>query len=286
MTRDLRRPPARLVPSGGLGRHHPGDPGRADLLAGRSAQPADLPADGRPAGRGVRRHRVRERGGRAGLGLRGAGDHPGRGRTDHPVARLPALDADRPLPGHHRRRRLGDGDGRRRALPARPAVGARLAAGSGHLADRRGGGLLGTAGGPDQEAALGRARGRVGSQRRPHGRPGHADLQRGDGRARHPVHRRHRRLRARRRRRLRPARRLRRRLADAAGRPAGIRSVPDRRDDAGPPRVRRCRVRARLRVRRGVRRRARARQLRAPAPRCDAVVRRGRRLAGDRSGCS
>ena len=267
MTRDLRRPSARPVPAGGFGRHDPGDPRRAGLLAGGPAQPADLPADGRGARREVRRHPVRERGRRPGAGLRGAGGHPGRGRSDHLLARLPALDADRPLPGHHRRRRVGDGDGGRRALRARPAVGARRPARRGDLADGRGGGVLGPARGPDQEAALRCARGRVGTQRRPDRRPRHADLHRRDGGARHPVHigivvfelvggRR-----------VRPGRRLRRCVADAARGPAGLGPVPDRRADADLPRVRRRGVRARVRVRRGVRGRAGPRQLRAAAPR-------------------
>ena len=78
------------------------------LLAGRAAQPADLPADGRRARRvRVRRIELRERRARARAGLRRAGGHPGRGRSHHELARGPAVDAARALPGHGRRGRLG-----------------------------------------------------------------------------------------------------------------------------------------------------------------------------------
>ena len=62
-------------------------------------------------------------------------------------------------------------------LPWELAVPARC----GHLAHRRGSGVLGTARRAHQEAAVRCPRGRVRAQRRPHRRPGHPDLHRGAG---------------------------------------------------------------------------------------------------------
>ena len=100
--------------------------------------------------------------------------------------------------------------------------------GRGLLADRRGRGVLGAAGGaaaaPDHRCP----RVRVRPQRRAHGRAGHAGLHRRGGRARRARDGRHHRLRAGRRRAARPGGRLRRRLGDAPGRAAVLRPLPDR----------------------------------------------------------
>ena len=89
---------------------------------------------------------LRERRARARARLRRAGADPGRGRSDHQLARGPAVDAARALAGHARRR------GHRSAIVAVGAhyllglsLGARGAARRGHLADRRGRGVLGAA---------------------------------------------------------------------------------------------------------------------------------------------
>ena len=118
------------------------------------------------------------------------------------------------------------------------------AARCGHVADGRGGGLLGAAAGAAPAAAGRRARGRVRPQRRPDRRAGHADRRR----ARWPttVSLRlvgDRRLRARRRPGRRAGGRLRRRLADAPGRPAVVGPLPARRAGARGPGVRRGRRR-------------------------------------------
>ena len=93
-------------------------------------------------------------------------------REVKPSMRLGGLAGDRRGGG------LGDGGGRRRPLPARPAVGAGRAARCRHLADRRGGGVLGAAGGAAAPAADRRARGGVRPQRRTDRRAGDADLDR------------------------------------------------------------------------------------------------------------
>ncbi len=58
-------------------------------------------------GEAGRRHRVRERRGRARPRVRRAGGHPDRGRSHHELARGAALDAARAVAGHARRRHLG-----------------------------------------------------------------------------------------------------------------------------------------------------------------------------------
>ena len=116
---------------------------------------------------------LRRRRGRARAGLRGADPDPGRGWPDHALARDPAGDAAGCLAGHDRCRRERARDGALRPLRARPAVGDRRAAGGGHLADRRRGGVLGAAPGAAAAPAHRCPGGGVGAQRRPHGRAGH-----------------------------------------------------------------------------------------------------------------
>ena len=178
------------------------------------------------------------------------------------------------------RRRVGDRRGRGLALPARPAVGAGDPAGCGHLAHRRGRGVLGAADRAPAPTALGHPRGRVGAQRRPHRRPGHPGLLgRPPGAGRGPDGR-HGRPRARPRGGLGPGVRLRRRLDPAPDRAARLGPLPDRRALPGLPRVRRRGRRPRQRLRRDLRRRADPRQQRAPAPGRLPVLRRGHRVAG------
>ena len=100
--------------AGGLRRHDPGHPGGA--VSSRAGLPSLLVyllmgvALGESGfGIGFENAELAHS-----LGLRGAGDHPGRGRPDHQLARGPALDAARPLARDGRRRGLGRGDGGRR----------------------------------------------------------------------------------------------------------------------------------------------------------------------------
>ena len=143
------------------------------------AQPADLPADGRAAGRGGARHPLRRR--RAGprARLRGAGADPGRGWSHHRLARGAALDAARAVAGH-----ASAWPSRWRSWrSARTTCSA--CRGSWRV-------LLGAVTSPTDAAAVfsvlrgrpaaaaagRRPRGRVRAQRRPHRRARHADLDR------------------------------------------------------------------------------------------------------------
>ena len=101
------------------------------------------------------------------LGFACAGGDPGRRWSHDALAEDPAGDAHGPLPGHHRRRGERGDRGRRRALPVRDEVGGRGPAGRGHLADRRGGGVLRAPPGAAAEPADRLAGGGVGPQRRP-----------------------------------------------------------------------------------------------------------------------
>ena len=273
---------ARPVPAGGLRRHAAGDPRRPRLLPRRAAQPADLPAHGR----GARRVRVRHRSSRTpsvahALGFAALAIILAEGGLTTTWREVRPVDAAR---GSRWRPSgvavVGRRGGRRRPLPARAAVGARGAARRGHLADRRGRGVLGAARGAAAASAGRRARGRVRAQRRPDRRAGDPDLDR------------------------------RRASTTGSSAPPGSSSASWRsawspgsafgfggawlmRRAALPSsglypiavlclafaRVRRRRGRPRLRLRRGLRRRAGARQQRAAAPRGHPVVRRGGRLA-------
>ncbi len=107
------------------------------------------------------------------------------------------------------------------------SLGDRGPARRGHVADRRGRGVLGAPRGPAPEAAHRRARGRVRPQRRPDHRPGHAHLDGRARRARRALQRGPRRLRAVAGLADRPGRRLRGGVGDAprraARRPASTR---------------------------------------------------------------
>ncbi len=158
------------------------------ILAVRVSSRSGLPslllylADGRRPGRGGRRHRVRRPPAHPCARLPRPGGDPGRGWSHHQLARGEAVDAAGRLARDRRRGRLRDRGRRRRPLPPRAAVGAGRAARRGDLADRRGGGVLGAAGGAAAPAADRRARGGVRSQRRADRGAGDPDLDRGRSR--------------------------------------------------------------------------------------------------------
>ena len=226
------------------------------------------------------RHPVRGRQRRPRARLRGARADPRRGWSHHAVGRDQTGDAARGLARDGRRRGQRDGGRGRRALPVRARLAARGAARCGHLAHRRGRGVLGAAAGAAAAPPDRRARGRVRSQRRPHGAAGHAGQHRGGARPRGARLRGDRGLRAAGRPGAGPAGRLRRRVGDAPGGAAVLRPLPARGALPHGPGVRRHRGAARLRVRGGLRRRPGDRQQRAAAPRRDPVVQRGGRVAG------
>ena len=132
-------------------------------------------------------HRLRGRRAGARPRLRGARADPGRGRADHQLGRDPA-------------RRCGWGCRWPRSASRSRSRSSRVGAhyllglpwelaillGAVTLADRRRRGLLGAAGGAAAAPPDRLARGGVGPQRRPDGRPGHADLHRRRGRPRRP----------------------------------------------------------------------------------------------------
>jgi hypothetical protein len=247
----------------------------------RAAVTADLPCDGPAAGGVRRRDPVRGRPDRACARLRRAGDHPDRGRFDHPLERGPAGDAGRGGAGDPRRDRQRRRGGLCGPLHPRPGLADLGAPGRRHLADRRRRGLLRTAPRPRPSAAPGDARGRVGAQRRPNGPPGDSGEHWWPQGARPAVLRRPGPLRARDRRPVRLLDRLGGRRPAAQGRARLSRSVPagDRlalfrlvRRWHGPA--------ARLRVRRRLRDQPDPRPGRAAAPDRDPVVRRRVRLAG------
>ena len=168
------------VPAGGRRRHPAGDPRRPGLLARRAAEPADLPAHGR---------RPRARPGSA------SSSRTPSSRTRSASLALALILAEGGLTTTLARdpaRRCGSGVSLATIgvavsvgvvavgcpLPPRAAVGARGAARRGHLADRRGGGVLGAARGAAAPAAHRRARGGVRPQRRAHRRAGDAGLDR------------------------------------------------------------------------------------------------------------
>ncbi len=154
------------------------------ILAVRVSSRAGLPSlliyllMGVLLGEGAPRHRLRRRPDGARARVRRAGADPGRGWSHHQLGRDQTPDADGLLARHGRHRGQRRGDGRRRALPARAALGAGDPARRGLLADRRRGGVLGAARGAAAAPDHRRPRVRVRSQRRPHGRAGHAGLHR------------------------------------------------------------------------------------------------------------
>ncbi len=123
---------------------------------------------------------------RTGARLRGARADPRRGWTVDEVGAHPPIDGLRapagdPRLGHQRDRGRG-----RRALPARPRLGAGVPARRGHDADRCGGGVLGAAHRAAEAPGHRDARGRVGPQRRPDRRAGRRDQRRRPRRDRAP----------------------------------------------------------------------------------------------------
>ena len=180
------------------------------------------------------------------------------------------------LPGHPRRRGLGDDRGAGRPLPAGPVLAALGAPRSGDVADRRGRGVLGAAWAAALAPAGRRPGGGVGTERRADRRPGHLDLHRRRRRPRAALHARGHRLRARGRRRRRARDRLRRGLVDAPRRPAVVGPVPARRAVPRPPGLRRVRVASTPPGFAAIYVAAPGpRQLRPAAPAGDEVVRRG-----------
>ena len=255
------------------------------ILAVRVSSRAGLPSlllyllIGVALGRGGARHRVREPPGRPRPGVRGAGDHPGRGRPDDLLAGGPAVDEAGSAARDARRRRVGHRRRGRRPLPARHSLGARRAARRDHVADGRRGSVLGAPRRAAPPEAGRHARGRVGAQRRPDRRPRHPDLERRVERPRTARRHRHRGVGAGRRRGLGAGLRLRRCLADAACGPSLVRPLPDRGALPDPAGLRRSSRGPRVRLRRGVRRSTDPGQPGAAAPGGDPVVRRGCRVA-------
>jgi hypothetical protein len=279
---DLGRRAARPGAARRLGSPAAGDPRGAALCPRRTSQPALLPpARGGPQHPDRRGTRAGERPGGPRARLRRPHRDPHRGRDHHAVVRAASGDPDRRHAGHGRGVRQRRGDDAGRDLPPRLRLGAGGPARRRHSPDGRGGRLLRPAAGTTPAACGGRSRGGVRAQRC------------ADGAARHACeHRRAERARRRRRTgrpggpgaRRRRAHRDRHRPCRRVGDPLGGAPVVGA---PGPGRARallrgvrrggRC---SHLRLRGGVRRRPRRRQRRAPAPRGDAVVHRGRRVAG------